>query len=311
VVEQSFRWGMSPFATLPCASIIAGRLTWEGKLVAAVIEAKLGWTLEPEWNDEEGDELSVTVIAVDRDGEVLKTSKGVPKAVTGTVGEWKTTRTGSPWEKNVPGTRRKMLAYRGSREWCRLWAPAMMLGVLTNDEVEHLENTEVRSSKARDVTPVAARRLPPNPDALPGQKAQPAKEAPAEEAPKPEQKKPTLPPNPDAATDWKREGYLAHGRDIQRSASPTAIKDDAKNLKLWREGWDNAAEDAAKLKQQQEGELDLDLLRGEFDDWLDVARSADNVQEAWDQYVEPFKERIPTAVLRDLQRMKNNRMKQF
>src|SRR5215472_10314938 len=38
VVEQAMRWRMSPFAVAQCTSNIKGKLMYEGKLVASVIE---------------------------------------------------------------------------------------------------------------------------------------------------------------------------------------------------------------------------------------------------------------------------------
>src|SRR5690606_37380571 len=49
IVNQSSRWGMDPFAVAGCTSVVHGRLMYEGKLVAAVLEAKLGVQLSYEF----------------------------------------------------------------------------------------------------------------------------------------------------------------------------------------------------------------------------------------------------------------------
>src|ERR1700742_4942805 len=41
VVNQAVRWGMDPFAVVSCCAVVHGRLSYEGKLVAAVLDAKL------------------------------------------------------------------------------------------------------------------------------------------------------------------------------------------------------------------------------------------------------------------------------
>src|SRR6185437_11744430 len=39
VVNQAVRWGMDPFAVAQCVSVVHGKLCYEGKLIAAIIEA--------------------------------------------------------------------------------------------------------------------------------------------------------------------------------------------------------------------------------------------------------------------------------
>lgn len=149
VVNQSVRWNMDPFAVAQCVSVVHGRLCYEGKLIAAVLEAKLGIRLKYKWDAKTGDNFGIEVSGTFPDGST--------ESITGTVGEWKTTGSGSPWGAHK--NHKRMLAYRGAREWCRLFAPGLMLGVLSDDEIEVLAD-EGRGSRARDVTP---RDEPPPP----------------------------------------------------------------------------------------------------------------------------------------------------
>lgn len=141
VVNQATRWGMDPFAVISCCSVVHGRLAYEGKLVAAVLEAKLGVALKYEWDDQRGEDLGIAVSGQLPDGRI--------ETITGTVRDWKTNGDGSPWK---PSTYRKMLAYRGAREWARLHAPAVMLGVYSGDELEDL----AEDARARRAAPVAS-----------------------------------------------------------------------------------------------------------------------------------------------------------
>eukprot|EP01037_Dinobryon_pediforme_P035191 gene35191-41479_t len=69
--------------------------------------------------------------------------------ITGTVSDWKTTGQNSPW---APKYYRRQLVYRGTRDWCRMFEPALMLGVYTEDEMGSLaENARAERSR-----PVAA-----------------------------------------------------------------------------------------------------------------------------------------------------------
>lgn len=167
VVNQAVRWGMDPFAVAQCVSIVHGKLCYEGKLIAAVINAKLGFDLEYEITGE-GDQMKVVVTAA-LDGKPIVDSKNQPKKVEGTVAEWQTTSSSSPWKS--PGGKPRMLRYRGAREWCRVHSPALMLGVYSDDEMEVLSNDR-RGYGARDVTPgsetaaiAAPRKAPPPPAA--------------------------------------------------------------------------------------------------------------------------------------------------
>lgn len=148
VVNQAVRWGMDPFAVGQCVSVVHGKLCYEGKLIAAVIDAKLGIKLEYEITGT-GDAMKVVVRGA-IDGKPVLDSNGKPKTVEGTVGEWKTTGPGSPW--SAPGGHARMLRYRGAREWGRVHAPSLMLGVYSEDEMEELSENR-RAINARDVTP--------------------------------------------------------------------------------------------------------------------------------------------------------------
>ena len=146
VVNQAARWGMDPFAVAQCCSVVHGRLCYEGKLVAAVLEAKLGIQLAYQWNDQTGDAFGIVVTGVLPGGEV--------KSIDGTVGRWKTTGDGSPWPKQP----KLQLAYRGAREWARLYAPGVMLGVYSDDELDNLVE-DARARRATQPRPSLAERL--------------------------------------------------------------------------------------------------------------------------------------------------------
>lgn len=166
VVNQAVRWGMDPFAVAQCVSVVHGKLCYEGKLIAAVISAKLGFDLEYKIEGQ-GESMKVTVTAA-KDGKKIVDSDDQPKKVEGTVADWKTTNSGSPWA--AKGGFPRMLRYRGAREWCRVHAPALMLGVYSDDE---MEENDRRFASARDITPgastmetvaiAAPRKAPPPP----------------------------------------------------------------------------------------------------------------------------------------------------
>lgn len=157
VVNQAVRWNMDPFAVAQSVSVVKGKLCYEGKLIAAVLERQLGIRLRYEWDDKPGEQLGIRVSGTFPDGTT--------ETISGTVSDWKTSHAGSPW---TPKQFRKMLAYRGTREWARLYAPGTMLGVYSDDELEDIAD-EARGRRAIDVSTVErtepAKRLGPPPAA--------------------------------------------------------------------------------------------------------------------------------------------------
>lgn len=154
VANQAIKWKSDPFAVAQCCSVVHGRLMFEGKLVAAVIESMLGFKLVHaygKWDqskeccvvgeDANGDNLAIRIGEGHFENGVAVFGN---RFVDGNVGAWKTTGTNSPWR---PGRNRSMLIYRGTREFVRIFEPGVMLGVIAEDEYDPAFN-------ARDITPV-------------------------------------------------------------------------------------------------------------------------------------------------------------
>jgi len=165
VVEQAQRWGLSPFAVMDSASVVHGKLMWEGKLIHAALTASLGVRLRYDYAGE-GDKRKVTVSG---------TIEGDTLTIEGTVGDWKTTGKGSPWD-NI-ANRDQMLAYRGARQWARRHAPEVILGVYSPDEFDEasLRNVTPAPTKARAKVSAAADFKAPEPEAKPEAKLEKVK----------------------------------------------------------------------------------------------------------------------------------------
>lgn len=155
IVNQSVRWNMDPFAVAQCVSVVHGKLCYEGKLIAAVIQGRANVDLEYEISGT-GDAMKI-IVSGSIGGKPVLDSKGRPKTIEGTVGEWKTDGRGSPW--SARGGYQRMLRYRGAREWCRVFEPGLMLGVYGDDELEDL-----RSARAAQVDDGGGPPAPANDD---------------------------------------------------------------------------------------------------------------------------------------------------
>lgn len=124
VVNQAIRWRMDPFAVAQGVFVLRGKVGYEGKLIAAVINSHplLAGRLSYKY-DGEGQSRAVTVSGQIKDEQEAKT-------ISGTVAQWKTAN--DSWIK-IPD---QMLAYRGAREWARRHMPEAILGVYAEEELE-------------------------------------------------------------------------------------------------------------------------------------------------------------------------------
>jgi hypothetical protein len=134
VVEQAGRWEMSPFAVAQCTFSYKGRLGYEGKLIQAVLEGspmarRIVASLMDYQFGGEGEGRYVIASA-------MRVSETEPRAVKVTLLE---ARTSNEHWKIRPD---QMLCYHAARVWARRWAPSILLGVYTIDEIYNPEPAE-------------------------------------------------------------------------------------------------------------------------------------------------------------------------
>jgi hypothetical protein len=127
VIEAAMRWGMSPFAVAQCTSVIQGKLMFEGKLVAAALNASGIMSSRLAYRHTgEGASRAVEVSGILR-GETEQ------RKVVVTLQEAKTNN--GMWTKQPD----QQLVYAGTRVWARRHAPEVMLGVYAPEEFEHAD----------------------------------------------------------------------------------------------------------------------------------------------------------------------------
>jgi hypothetical protein len=127
VVNQALRWGMDPFGVMDETYVISGKLGFQGKLVAAVVNTRAG--LKGRLNatyDGAGDARRVTISGTFQ-GETE------PREIQWTVGQGKTAN--EQWKKNPD----QKLFYSGVAIWARRWCPEVILGVSTLEDLETIE----------------------------------------------------------------------------------------------------------------------------------------------------------------------------
>jgi len=134
VTNQAVRWNMDPFAVAQHTYVYKGKLGYEGKLIAAVINThpsiikRLNYKYEGAVGTAN---RKVTVTA-------RLSSDDEDRSISGTVAEWKTGN--DQWT----GDADQILSYRGAREWARRHLPEAILGVYGDDELERFTTSGAR-----------------------------------------------------------------------------------------------------------------------------------------------------------------------
>lgn len=128
VVNQALRWGVDPFALAAESYVVGGKLAYQGKLVAAIVNTRAGLLgrLRCTYNEQPGDKLAITVHGRFPD-------EAEDRTITLSVGEAKTQN--QMWMKDP----RQKLWYSGAIKWARRHCPEVLLGVMTDDDAERIE----------------------------------------------------------------------------------------------------------------------------------------------------------------------------
>ena len=141
VINQAIRWGFDPIGLFRETYVVGGVLGYQGKLVAAVINARAGLKrkLDYEFTGEPGTpEFQVTVIGTFKGEED-------PRTVTLTVAQAKTAN--DIWVRDPE----QKLCYSGAIKFCRRHCPELMLGVLTDDDVDKIAASYSKPAQAQVV----------------------------------------------------------------------------------------------------------------------------------------------------------------
>lgn len=275
VFDLSDRWKLPAMSIAQGIAIVHDKVVYEGKLIAAMLDASLGVRLHYWWQGTRGQE-SYRIYVSDRPFAELAPPDATPaeqvvaidgmlspgvqipgwRIVDGSVGEWRTFqkdgRTANPaW---TGAATQNQLSYRGAREWARRFEPAQMLGVYGDDEIDAIT---IRM-EARDVTPAApglsagfARTATPV-DAV-VEPAEPAADA-AQDRQEGGQEAQVEAKGPEAPADQ------AKPQAAKRTAKQQKVVDDRKAALEKAQDIGNGARDAAAWGY--EGEL-LDLMGGQ------------------------------------------------
>lgn len=153
VVNQALRWGLDPFIIAPETYVVGGKLAYQGKLIAAVVNSRAGLQgrLKYRFNGLAGPELAVTVSGRFKGGDE-------DCEITMSVAQGKTQN--QMWVKDPE----QKLIYSGVVKWARRFCPEVVLGVLVEDEAE-LPRNELAgpAAAAASAVPLNERTRTPRP----------------------------------------------------------------------------------------------------------------------------------------------------
>lgn len=130
VINQALRWNLDPFQVAAESYVVGGKLAFQGKLVAGVINSRCGLAKRLSY--------TFTGAGKDRTITVSGTMKGEtePRTIELRLGDAETQN--AMWKKDPD----QKLVYSGVVKWARRHAPEVMLGIMTDDDAERIEEEE-------------------------------------------------------------------------------------------------------------------------------------------------------------------------
>lgn len=142
VLMQSARWGLDPFAVASKSYFVNDRMAYEAQLVIAVLNTSgvLKGRLDIQWERTETDLICTVTGTLKADTRPKQVQQGMSSIKV----------------KNSPlwiAAPQQQLGYYTSRMWARLFAPEVLLGVYTVDEIQ-----EMGVENAREAVPAAPTR---------------------------------------------------------------------------------------------------------------------------------------------------------
>ena len=146
VIIQSLRWGIDMYAAMDESYVVGGKLAYQGKLVAAVVQkhAPLVGRLRQTYAGT-GLELTITIY-----GRFI--GEDTDRTITLSVKQAKTDN--SMWVKDPE----QKLWYSGVIKWARRHCPDVLLGVLTDDDLDAIAAEQAKAAPLT-LTAVLAPRI--------------------------------------------------------------------------------------------------------------------------------------------------------
>lgn len=233
VLNQAMRWKVDPFAVADETFVTGGKLGYQGKLITAIVNTRAG--LQGRLRYEFSGEGSARKV------KIIGQFKGDPKPVDvdltvkeGIAASDKGKGPNPMWLRDPD----QKLVYSGVVKWARRHCPEVIMGVLTEDDIEAIEAAREKAElpsatdelnaklKSAFSAPVARTALPDPIDVTPEPEHREPGEIPNE--PEPEAKEAPAPALDPAGKTWESfaeaAGEIAQARKIDPEYFDGALK---------------------------------------------------------------------------------------
>jgi hypothetical protein len=134
VCNRAVHWGVDPIALIACSYVVGGKLDFEGKVIAAVVN-KLGGLREPLKFEFSGEGEDRTVIVSGRlKSESVDTVRTVDMVYRNAATKDKQGGYTDQWKRDPD----QKLAYSGAKKWARRHTPGVVLGLFADEDEEDM-----------------------------------------------------------------------------------------------------------------------------------------------------------------------------
>ncbi len=129
IANQSIRWGFDPFAVMDETYVVHGKLGYQGKLVHGVVNKRAGLLtrLSQTYKNDTGKPDDLTIVM---SGQFKDETE--PRTVELSVKQGKTDN--DMWTKDP----KQKLIYSAAIRWARAHCPEIILGIVTEDDLERM-----------------------------------------------------------------------------------------------------------------------------------------------------------------------------
>lgn len=143
VLNQAMRWGVDPFSVCDETFVTGGKIGYSGKLIAAIVNSRAGLEgrLQYEFSGS-GKDRAIKVI-----GKFRGMAKPVDVTLTVKEGIEASDKGKGPNPMWIRDPDQK-LVYSGVVKWARRHCPEIIMGVLTEDDLERIESERAQAERA-------------------------------------------------------------------------------------------------------------------------------------------------------------------
>ncbi len=147
VVNQALTWEIEPFAAMAESYVLHGRLSYQAKLIAAVVNDRLAERLTPVWKGDQDEPETLSCVVTGRLHGETRTRSHETRWIDARTFENDGKTVKENWRKKP----KQQLYYAAARDWARTHFQEVLFGIETteeDDQVEALPDSSTPSGEA-------------------------------------------------------------------------------------------------------------------------------------------------------------------